>query len=147
MLINYNFSRVFAPGADMVLNIQYLREMVEMLARIDLVYLTRARKMGRAVPTLYRSGVRYGRVDLWEDIPTFYESHIADCKNLTPALLAEKRLRGMQCAPAFRWVENADGSVDYHILVQEGTAFEDPSLILGMGKDEVARFYPAAPGV
>ncbi len=147
MLINYNFTHVFYPGADKVMNAQTLREMVEMLVRVNLIYLSRAQQLGFAVPSLYRSGVVYKRAGFWEPIPTLYERGWSDCKTLASALIAEHRFQGVYSQPATRWVENADGTVDYHILVElppnrrGQILFEDPSRKLGMGDDEVAKFY------
>jgi hypothetical protein len=143
MLIPFNLSHVFYPGADMVMNIQTCREMMEFLIRANLIYLTRARNLGHSIPSLYASGVTYRRVEEWEPIPALYARKWGDCKNLAAALIAERRFKGVRSQPAFRWVENADHSIDYHILEQTGTTFEDPSLKLGMGKDEVAKFYAA----
>lgn len=144
MLINYNFGHVFYPGADMVMNIQTACEMLELNIRCNLIYLTRARQLRYSVPSLYRSGVVYKRAVYWEAIPDLYKRGNGDCKNLTPALIAEQRFRGIYSQPAIRWVENADGSIDYHFLAQLGPdRFEDPNLKLGMGKDEVAKFYAA----
>lgn len=141
MLIQYNFAHVFYPGADKVLNAQTLLQMIELSIRVNLVWLTRMRALGHDVPSLYRSGVYYRRAAWWEPIPVFYKRGWADCKSLAPALIAEQRFRGIYSQPATRWVENDDGSVDYHILSQLGSKFEDPSRVLGMGDDEVAKFY------
>jgi hypothetical protein len=141
MLISYNFNHVFYPGADKVMNQQTLREMIEFLVRVNLIYLTRAREFAIAVPSLYRSGVYYKRAGYWEPIPQLYQRGWGDCKSLASALIAEQRFAGIYSQPATRWVENADGTTDYHILVQLGNKFEDPSKRLGMGADEVAKFY------
>lgn len=143
MVISYNLGHVFYPGADKVMNAQTLREMIEMLVRVNLIYLTRAKAFGYSVPSLYRSGVTYKRSGYWEPIPTLYGRKWGDCKSLASALIAEQRFNGIYSQPATRWLENEDGEIDYHILVQLGTEFEDPSYKLGMGKDEVAKFYGA----
>lgn len=143
MVIEYNLDHVFYPGADMVLNTQTLREMNEFLVRVNLVFLNRARQLGLAVPSLYRSGVVYRRQRFWEPIPTLYRNGYGDCKSLAAARIAEQRFNGLTSFPAVRWAdsENNDGSLDWHILVQLGNDFEDPSRRLGMGDNEVARFY------
>lgn len=92
------------------------------------------------IPKLYDSGVRYKRTQIWDTIPALYNRRFGDCKSLTAALVAQYRKEGIDCAPVFRWQQRQDGtgSLDYHILVQTENGFEDPSKILGMGKDEVA---------
>ncbi len=141
MHITYDFDHVFYPGADMVLNLQTLRAMCELSIQVNLMYLHRMKQLGRAVPSLYRSGVVYARDDLWRPIPKLYRVGKSDCKNLAPALIAEERFQGVFSVPSFRWVENADGTIDWHILRRLGAEFEDPSRVLGMGDDEVAKFY------
>lgn len=141
MQITYDLDHVFFPGADMVMNIHTLRAMVEMNIQVNLIVLWRARQLGITIPRLYDSGVRYERDSLWRPIPALYRRKRSDCKNLTPAFIAQERARGLYFVPAFRWVENADGTIDYHILAQLGSQFEDPNRKLGMGENEVAKFY------
>lgn len=141
MEITYNFGHVFYPGADKVMNAKTLRRMIDLLVGVNVDYLLDMRRRGLSVPPLYRSGVYYRRARLWEPIPDLYGRQWGDCKNLAPALIAEYLVGGVKCLPTFRWAENPDGTVDYHILVQNGQNFEDPSKVLGMGADEVARFY------
>lgn len=140
-LIQYNFEHVFHPGSDKTENALVLRGMVDLLVQTNIIYLRRCARRGQSVPTLYRSGVTYARAVWWEPIPALYGRQWGDCKNLAPALIAEWSLRGIPCQPTFRWVENADGSLDFHILVQRGNHWEDPSAKLGMGREEVARFF------
>ncbi len=142
MLIEFDLDHVFFPGSDAVMDLQTARELVDSLVRMNLIYLTRARDLGYRIPRLYQSGVRYQQVDQWAPIPTLYRRGVGDCKNLTAALVAERRFYDkVDAIPAFRWVENADRTIDYHILEQEGAEFNDPSLKLGMNSEEVARFY------
>ena len=105
-----------------------------------LVALNRAYLRTHAVPTLYRSGVRYGRTVEWDPIPALYQRGYGDCKSLAAAYIAELRGRGETADPVFRWVKNAEGGTDFHILVHTFRGFEDPSKVLGMGADENARF-------
>lgn len=142
MLIEFDLDHVFFPGSDAVMDLQTARELVECLVRVNMIYLTRAKTLGHLIPRLYASGVRYQRVDAWAPIPTLYRARFGDCKNLTAAVIAERRFYDhVDAQAAFRWSENADHTVDYHILVQEGADFDDPSLKLGMNATEVARFY------
>ncbi len=142
MLIEFDMDHVFFPGSDAVMDLQTARAMVDFLTNVNLIYLTRARDLGHRIPRLYESGVRYDPVIQWAPIPTMYRRGKADCKNLTAALIAERRFYDhVDAIPAFRWVKNADGTIDYHILEQEGAGFEDPSLKLGMNASDVAKFY------
>lgn len=148
MLIGFNFDHLYYPGSDLVMDMQTAREMVEFLVRVNLIYLTRQRALGRPVKPLYHSGVRYKRVDEWEPIPTLYRRGYGDCKNLVAALIAQRRFElGKQTQAAFRWVENADHTFEFHILCQEDADFDDPSLKLGMDQAEVAKFYASGIGV
>jgi hypothetical protein len=146
MLIDFDTEYfLFYPGSDPVMDLQSAGEFVECLVRLNLIYLTRARQLNARIPRLYQSGVRYRPTDTWEAIPTLYRKRFGDCKNLASALIAELRFYDrIDALPAFRWVENADRTVDYHILVQVGNQYEDPSLKLGMNSADVARFYAAA---
>ena len=142
MLIRYNLSHVFYPGSDKVLNSLTLRILMDALVKMNRVYLVECKRHGHAVPLLYQSGVVYDRTNWWEPIHALYGRGFGDCKSLTGAWIAQQSLLGVQSRPTFRWVENEDGTVDYHILVQLANGrFEDPSKVLGMGKDEVAKFY------
>lgn len=142
MLIRYHFPHVFHPSADRVENALVLRAMIDFLIRVNMIYLINEKKCGREVLPLYQCGVYYARTNWWEPIPALYDRGWGDCKSLTAAYVAEKRLQGMQCDPTFRWAENNDGSTDYHILVAlPNGQYEDPSKKLGMGANEVARYY------
>jgi hypothetical protein len=83
------------------------------------------------------------RTAIWDTLPALYERGYGDCKSLTAALVAQYLRQGIECAPVFRFKERADGSgaLDFHILVQTAQGFEDPSKVLGMGKDEVAPMF------
>lgn len=142
MLIRYNLSHVFYPGSDKVLNALTLQIMMKALVAIDRAYLVELRRAGHVIPLLYQSGVVYGRTNWWESTLDLHKRGYGDCKTLAATWIAEQSLLGIHSEPVFRWVENDDGSIDYHILCQlAGDKFEDPSKVLGMGKDEVAKFY------
>ena len=117
-----------------------LRILLDTLIFINLAYLE-----NHAVPSLYDSGVVYGRTTLWEPIPALYARGYGDCKSLSAALIAEYRRKGIDCSPVFRWIRRPNdgyrkGETDYHILVQTARGFEDPSKVLGMGRNENAHF-------
>ncbi len=141
MLLKYNFPHVFYPGSDKRENSLVLKAQIDFLIRVNTIYLLESKRLGRSVPPLYRSGVTYERTTWWEPIPALYERRWGDCKSLASALVAQYRLQGIACEPTFRWVENADKTLDFHILVFLGDYFEDPSKVLGMGQDENAKFF------
>ena len=97
------------------------------------------KRRGHTVPTLYGSGVVYARTTWWENIPALYKRQWGDCKSLSCTLVAEYQMRGINAKPVFRF-NPLPTSTDYHILVQNGNKYEDPSKVLGMGKDENAYF-------
>lgn len=97
------------------------------------------------MPSLYESGVVYGRTKIWDPIPALYKRTYGDCKSLTAVIIAELMMKDRECRPVFRWKPNGD-STDYHILVQLPRGqFEDPSKRLGMGADEVAQYTESTP--
>lgn len=140
MQIIFNLPQVFGEGSDRAENSLVLKQLLDTLISINIVYLKNQQLAKRAVPPLYRSGVRYGRTIWWEPIPALYARRFGDCKSLTAALIAEYRLRGIPAEPVHRWITSPTGATFYHILVQTDKGFEDPSKVLGMGKDENAYF-------
>jgi hypothetical protein len=167
MQITFNLPHVFYPGASKVDNAYALRVLLDTLVNLNLAYL-RTHKP----PGLYQSGVRYGRTRIWEPIPALFLANKqreslfnpfwipmgdrggdkkGDCKSLATARIAELQHQGIEAKPVFRFAKrdkNApDSPLDFHILVQvdrkiSKTGWEDPSRILGMGKEEVERFGP-----
>lgn len=113
-----------------------LRVLLDSLIELNLAFLE-----SHVAPTLYRSGVRYGRTRIWDTIPALYARGFGDCKSLSAALIAQYRMGGIPCEPVFRFVRNADKTKDFHILVQCPSGWEDPSKKLGMGANEVSKFY------
>jgi hypothetical protein len=138
MDITFSIPHAFFPDSSQETNADALRALLDCLIRLNLAFLRT-----HTPPSLYRSGVRYGRTQIWDSIPALYERGYGDCKSLTCALIAEYRMKGIQATPVFRFNPRNDGSgmSDYHILVQlpDGT-FEDPSKRLGMGQNENAYF-------
>ena len=136
MQIVFNLPYVFHPASSRVDNAYALRALLDCMIELNLAFLR-----CHSVPALYRSGVVYGRTDEWEPIGALYQRGYGDCKSLATALIAEYRLQKKIAEPTFRWVRNDDGSTDFHILVQTPQGFEDPSKELGMGAEEVSKFY------
>jgi hypothetical protein len=136
--ITIDLPHVFHPGSTPEDNAHVLRALLDCLIRSDAVYLRR-----HAAPSLYGSGVRYGRTKKWDSVPAVLSLGYGDCKSLTAWRIAELSLQGQKATPVFRWVKRGDasGAVDFHILVlREDGAFEDPSKVLGMGHNENEAF-------
>lgn len=137
MQITFDMPHVFHPVSTTEGNAYALRALLDCLVALNKVFL---REHPTSLP-LYKSGVRYGRTQIWDTIPALYRRGFGDCKSLTAALIAENEIKGLKCKPVFRWVSRQDGSEarDFHILVMhEDGSFEDPSKILGMGLHEVS---------
>ncbi len=141
MEIIFNFPHVFSPDSDPVENAYVLKASLDYLVRVNLIFLR-----NHVCPALYRSGVVYGRTIKWEPIPALFAPKergraYGDCKSLSAALIAEYYMQGKESKPVFRFVRNAKGGLDFHILVETIHGVEDPSKVLGMGKNENERFY------
>jgi hypothetical protein len=142
MEISFNLPHVFNPKASSVDNAFALRALLDGLIQINLGFL-----QTHSVPELYRSGVRYGRTVIWDSIPGLYKRGYGDCKSLTCAKIAELRMKGIPCEPTFRWKKRGGNGWDisqpndFHILIQTGTGYIDPSKVLGMGANENEKFY------
>jgi hypothetical protein len=129
MRICFDLGGVFFAGASDEDNALALQAMLEALIAIDRVYLRRHPR----TPKLYASGVRYGRTQVWDSIPDMLTRRYGDCKSLTAMFVAELRQAGEAAKPVFRFATNPQtGQKDFHILVQRGRSFEDPSRKLGM---------------
>jgi hypothetical protein len=129
MRISFDLGGVFYPGATDDDNAVALQALLEALIAIDRLYL----RQYPDAPCLYRAGVTYARTQVWDSTPDLYARRYGDCKSLTATRIAELRESGVDCRPVFRFAENPQtGARDFHILVQQGSDFEDPSRKLGM---------------
>lgn len=121
-----------------------LARRLEHLTRVDVEFLAEHPRC----PLLYQSGVRYRRAPLgeecWLPIPwvlaSYFSGGTADCKSLATWRAAELRMWG-EPARCFTTVSRRKGAnlelVLYHVLVRRADGSdEDPSAILGMGRDE-----------
>lgn len=130
MRICFDLGGVFYPGASDDDNAEVLQALLEALVVANRTYLHR---FGKRIPKLYQSGVRYARTQVWDSIPDLLARRYGDCKSLTAMYVAEMREQGIKCRPVFRFARNPQsGQKDFHILVQVGKGFEDPSRKLGM---------------
>jgi hypothetical protein len=137
MDIVFRLSNVFHPGSDPAEDAYVLRSLLDCLIATDMAYLRY-----HAAPPLYKAGVVYGRTKEWLRIPDCIANRKADCKSLSAWRIAELRNAGAKANPTFRFRkrDNGTGIKDFHILVQTSTGYEDPSRVLGMGKNEWAHF-------
>jgi len=121
-----------------------LRILLDALTEINTVYL----EFHPNTPSLYPRGAQpvytggpvfYARTQIWDPIPALYRRGYGDCKSLSAALIADYRRKHIEAYPVFRWVRTTDpnrkGETNYHILVQTAKGFEDPSKVLGMGRN------------
>lgn len=134
MKIVINLPHVFTKEASTVANARALRPLLDCMVALNIGYLR-----DFSTPHIYKAGVVYGRTTWWEPIPAIIERGYGDCKSLAPWLIAQYVLAGKAAEPVFRWVLNPQGHRDFHILVQTDAGFEDPSKVLGMGKNENAK--------
>lgn len=148
MLISLNFTGLaFYPGSNKLANARSLRAMMDTMVTLNRIFLEESAHGLRSDPAfrkpLYKSSVVYDRTVWWEPIPALYGRGYGDCKSLTAAWIAQAAYyANMRTRPVFRFVDNPDGTIDYHILVMLANGrFEDPSKKLGMGADEVAKFF------
>ena len=131
MIVTFPLPHAFVPGASAVESAKVLKALMQTLITIDEAYLQH-----HDAPKLYSSRIVYGRTNEWEAIPAVLERGHADCKSLAAWRIAELRKEGKRADMVFRWRERPNGVRDYHILVVTPTGYEDPSKVLGMGKDE-----------
>jgi hypothetical protein len=129
MRICFDLAHVFHPGASDEDNALALRVLLEALIANNRLYLQATRN----VPPLYRSGVVYARTKIWDSTPDLFARQYGDCKSLTATFVAQEREAGRVSLPVFRFMPNPQsGQKDFHILVQQGATFHDPSRVLGM---------------
>lgn len=139
MRICLDLGGVFHPRASDEDNALVLQALLEALTQANMVFLRRYPK----TPSLYQTGVRYGRTQVWDSIPDLVTRRYGDCKSLTAMRIAELRIHGEKAKPVFRFARNPQTrQKDFHILVQRSKGkvpFEDPSRLLGMDQYHQAR--------
>ena len=133
MRICFDLGGVFYLGAPDEDNALALQALLEALIAVNRIYLRRMKSLGVKIPTLYQSGVRYTRTQVWDSIPDLLTRRYGDCKSLTAMRIAEIREAEGDAAakPVFRFMPNG-ARKDFHILVMHNGQFEDPSRKLGM---------------
>lgn len=100
-----------------------------------------AKEAGKPIPPLYKSGVVYqneapGRPDQLVDIPVIMARGWGDCWMLSAWRVAELREQGERARLKVKRKRLRNGKRVFHVLVRRGSGKpEDPSKILGMGKE------------
>lgn len=127
-------ANLFAQESDRVLSQKILLILLEALVRSNIEYL----KKHPSTLKIYKSGVVYRREDgteEWKAIPELLLDGYGDCEDLGAWLCAERRMQGYRskCILSYKIY----GSMyQYHVKVYtDGIGVEDPSRVLGMGKD------------
>jgi hypothetical protein len=139
--ITFDLPHVFCPGSSPVVNSHVLRALLDTLISVNMNFL----RINPRFPRIYSpdfNGLHYVNTEVWDCIPALYQRGYGDCKSLSSALIAERRvLDRKQAEPVFRFVHRPDGGIDYHILVWNGgNKWEDPSVALGMPSSD-ANYY------
>jgi hypothetical protein len=106
---------------------------LELLTGLDVVYL----QCQPQTKPLYQSGVKY-RLELpgleeWLTIPVLYKRGYGDCEDLSCALCAERRIRGIDCHPDVNRHKRV-WHVTTRTRLDNDEILEDPSRVLGMGR-------------
>lgn len=142
--VTFTLPHVFNAASSAADNGEALRALLYCLTAINEDYLIRR----PFTEPLYRSGVYYRRTEVWDTIPALYARGFGDCKSLSCALVAERRVLARRRAiPVFRWVQGLAENpykVFYHILVLGDRGWEDPSKVCGMTDNENSYFKRAA---
>jgi hypothetical protein len=140
MQITFELPHVFEPGSSSKEEAIALRKLLDCLIALDVAYLDYRKRIHHTVPSLYNSGVVYRRTETWCSTPALYELGYGDCKSLSAALIAERRVQGRIAVPRFRFYVRPNGYKGFHVLVETDAGMEDPSRRLGMGSDENVYF-------
>jgi len=138
MLIPFQLSGVFTANSNALENAHCLKALLDALIECNVAYLRH-----HSAPSLYGSGVVYGRTTEWERIPDVLRRGYADCKSLSSWRIAELRMKGIRCRSTFRFSRREGwlgGVPDFHILIQTQDGWECPSQKLGMNAPEESYF-------
>jgi hypothetical protein len=115
-----------------------LTVMAGALTVLDRLVLQSLKKHGRSIPPLYKCGIRYHHPigpERWWTIPEVVRHGYADCKSLAAWRAAELREQGVFATPVA--VKKREDLVHVVVKMPDGSV-EDPSRILGMGREKHA---------
>ena len=116
-----------------------IKPVLEALVMVDLMYLRT-----HHTPFIYASGVRYqeeprGEQEEFAAVPVILARGWGDCDDLAPWLCAYYRSLGEKARIRIQWKRTPNGKL-YHVVVRRANGqIEDPSRVLGMGSNMVAR--------
>lgn len=98
--------------------------------------MARARREAAALPSLYKSGVKYVSQDpracAFRTPKEVVERKGGDCKQLVLWRIAECRNAGIDCKPRIIWLNRKDKFVAHAQVRHPDGSVEDPSYNLGM---------------
>jgi hypothetical protein len=136
--VTWHLPTVFNAGSVPVENAKACQALFSCLTDLDSLFF----EWNPDAPLLYDSGVYYKRTEIWDTTPALYDRGYGDCKSLACSLAAERRAQGLPCQPVFRFLPHQSGPlhVTYHVLNLGDQGWEDPSKVLGMGRDENSYF-------
>lgn len=113
-----------------------LKPILEALTTVNLLFLHT-----HHVPPLYRAGVRYQNepkswpIESFDSIPEVISRGWGDCDDLAPWRCAELRKAGERAKIRIQWKRLPEGKLFHIVVRRENGTIEDPSLILGMGRN------------
>lgn len=98
--------------------------------------MARAQREAKALPALYKSGVKYVSQDpracAFRTPKEVAERKGGDCKQLVLWRIAECRNSGVHCTPRIIWLAQSDKLVAHAQVRHPDGSVEDPSYNLGM---------------
>lgn len=122
------------PRLDLPADPRLLEVILEAYARVARATLAGEALAGEGLPPLYQSGVRYQREppgsERWQLPDETYRRRRGDCEDLSVWRAAELQLAGVDARP----VVYRTGPRQLHVIVQTPGGYEDPSRVLGMGR-------------
>lgn len=113
-----------------------LKPILEALTTVNLLFLHT-----HHVPPLYQAGVRYQNepnhwpIESFDSIPEVISRGWGDCDDLAPWRCAELRKAGERAKIRIQWKRLPEGKLFHIVVRRENGTIEDPSLILGMGRN------------
>jgi hypothetical protein len=132
-----NTPLIYQSGIKYKMPAQFEKEENPEIARIA-EYLSTNNAPAGIKSALKTLSNQIGGGETFRDIPRILENGGGDCDNCASWRAAEIRHRlGIAAKPYITWRKRADGGTTYHVIViwPDGSS-EDPSLLLGMPKDD-----------
>lgn len=128
--------KLFTGPDDVKRSRKDLLALMHALSYINLTYIQAQFAAGKAVPSIYKSGVSYQaeeHTEIWQDIPTLLENRFGDCEDLACWRVAELNFAGIKAKPYLKWRNTGPRQSVMHATVAwPDGRIEDPSAALGM---------------